>query len=95
MLYLFNITPEDVQIVFLDSIEIPYYDEENENNKDIPRDPFYNIYKNMISRGGEPINIRNLKKKHKISKAIHIPINWDSPLFLNIDFPTCYSATKS
>jgi len=95
MLYLFNITPEDVQIVLLESIEIPYYDKENEDNKDIPRDPFYNIYKNMISKGGEPINIRNLKKKYKISKAIHIPINWDSPLFLNIDFPTCDSATKS
>ena len=75
MLYLFNITPEDVQIVLLESIEIPYYDKENENNKDIPRDPFYNIYKNMISRVGESIYTRNLKKKYKISKAIHIPIN--------------------
>ena len=95
MLYLFNIDPKNVQVIFLESIEIPYYNEENENNKDIPRDPFYDIYKNMISRGGEPIYIRNLKKKYKISKAIHVPINWDSSLFLDIDFPKCNSTTKS
>ena len=95
MLYLFNIDPKDVQIVFLESIKIHNNNEENENNKDIPKDPFYDIYKNMISRGGEPIYIRNLKKKYKISKAIHVPINWDSSLFLYIDFPKCDSPTKS
>ena len=95
MIYLFNLNPEDIQVVFLESIEIPYYEEVNSNNKDIPRDPFYDIYKKMISKGGEPIYIRNLKKKYKISKAIHIPINWDSPLFIEVDVPNCDTATKS
>ena len=66
---LFNLDPEEIQIIFLESIEIK-------------QDPFYDIYKNMISRGGEPIYIKNLKKKYKISKAIHVPINLDSPLFI-------------
>ena len=95
MIYLFNLNPEDIQVVFLESIEIPYYEEVNSSNKDIPRDPFYDIYKKMISKGGEPIYIRNLKKKYKISKAIHIPINWDSPLFIEVDVPNCDTATKS
>ena len=82
MIYLFNLDPKDIQVVFLESIEIPYYDEDTPNNKDIPRDPFYILYKKMLSRGGEPIYIKNLKKKYKISKAIHVPINWDSPLFI-------------
>ena len=50
MMYLLKLNPEDIQIVFLDSITI--------NN-----DPFYELYKNLISRGGEPIYIKNLKKK--------------------------------
>ena len=82
MLYLFNLSPEDVKVVFMESIQIP-------------QDPFYDIYFNMISRGGKPIHIKNLKKKYKISKAIHVPINWDSSLFLYIDFPKCDSPTKS
>ena len=49
----------------------------------------------MISRGGEPIYIKNLKKKYKISKAIHVPINWDSPLYIDVDYPKCDSWTKS
>ena len=49
----------------------------------------------MISRGGEPIYIKNLQKKYKISKAIHVPINWDSPLSIEIDFPTCDHTTKT
>ena len=47
----------------------------------------------MISN--EPIYIRNLKKKYKISKAIHVPINWDSPLFIDVDAPQCNSPTNS
>ena len=95
MIYLFNLSPEDIQVVFLESIEIPYYTKENSENKDIPKDPFYDIYKKIISRGGEPIYIKNLKKKYKISKAIHVPINWDSPLYIDVDFPKCDSSTKS
>ena len=49
LLYLFDKNPQDIQIVFLDSIVI--------ND-----DPFYDLYKNLISRGGEPIYIRKLKK---------------------------------
>jgi hypothetical protein len=79
---LFNLSPENIQIIFLESIEIT-------------QDPFYDMYKNMISKGGEPIFIRNLKKKYKISKAIHVPINWDSPAYLNLELPKCDSSTKT
>ena len=79
---LFDLIPEKIQIIFLESINIR-------------QDPFYDIYKNMISRGGEPIYIRNLKKKYKISKAIHVPINWDSPAYLNVDYLSCNKSTKA
>ena len=79
---LFNLSPENIQIIFLESIEIT-------------QDPFYDMYKNMISKGTEPIYIKNLKKKYKISKAIHVPINWDSPGYLNIDYPQCKNPTKT
>ena len=79
---LFNLKPEQVQIIFLESIEIR-------------KDPFYDMYKNMISKGGEPIYIKKLKKKYKISKAIHVPINWDSPAYLNLDYPSCDNPTKT
>ena len=79
---LFNLNPEEIQIIFLESIKIK-------------QDPFYDIYKNMISRGGEPIYIKNLKKKYKISKAIHVPINWDSPAYLDINFLQCKNQTKT
>ena len=36
-----------------------------------------------------------LKKKYKISKAIHAPINWDSPLYIDVDYPKCEYWTKS
>jgi hypothetical protein len=65
---LFDLNPENIQIVFLESMTL--------NN-----DPFYDLYKNIISRGGEPIYIRNLKKKYQISSAFFIPINWDSGAF--------------
>ena len=82
MLYLFNLCPEDIQILFMESLEIP-------------QDPFYDIYKNMLSRGGEPIYLKNLKKKYKISKAIHVPIIWDSPPFTFMNSPKCDSITKT
>ena len=58
-------------------------------------DPFYDLYKNLVSRGGEPIYIRNLKKKYHISSAIHVPINWDSPCFIKSLVPSCKYPTKT
>ena len=84
MMYLFNLKPEDIQVIFLESIEI--------NRKN---DPFYVIYKNIISRGGEPIHIKNLKKKYLISSGIHIPINWDSPCYIELEFPKCKYPSKT
>ena len=69
ILYLFKINPKNVRIIFLESL-------------DIKQDPFYDLYKDIISRGGAPLYIRDLKKKYHISSAIHVPINWDSPCFL-------------
>jgi len=84
MMNLFNLKPENIQVIFLESIEI------NINN-----DPFYDIYKNIISRGGEPIHIKNLKNKYFISSGIHIPINWDSPCFIELQFPNCKNPSKA
>ena len=82
MMYLLNLNPEDIQVVFLESITL--------ND-----DPFYDLYKNLISRGGEPIYIKNLKKKYHISSALHVPINWDSPCFIYSGIPDCKSPTKT
>ena len=82
MLYLFNLSPEDVQVVIYDGM-------------DIPIDPFYDIYKNIISRGGQPIFVKNLKKKYKISNAINIPINLDSPPLTFMYFPKCNSIMRT
>jgi hypothetical protein len=57
-------------------------------------DPFYNLYEKIISRGGKPIYIRDLKQKYYISSAIHIPINWDSPLFIRLKIPRGYPDCK-
>jgi hypothetical protein len=78
----FNINPEDIQIVFLESLNIT-------------NDPFYELYKELISRGAEPVHISQLNKKYFISKAIHIPLNWDSPTFIFSDIPTCRKRTKT
>ena len=61
---LLNLKPEDIQIIFLESMTI----------NDVL---FYDIYKNIISRGGEPIYIRNTNKKFFVSSAVHVPINVD------------------
>ena len=82
IMMLFDLKPENIQIIFLESMTF--------NN-----DPFYDLYKNIISRGGEPIYIRNLKKKYHISSAFHIPINWDSPTFITNKFYNCKYATKT
>jgi len=79
---LFNLNPETIQVIFLESMTL--------NN-----DPFYDLYKNIVSRGGEPIYIKNLKKKYHISSAFHIPINWDSGAFITKNFQNCKYSTKT
>ena len=69
MIYYFKLDPENIQVVFLESMRID-------------NDPYYDFYKYLISRGGEPIHVRDLKKKYLISEAVHVPINWDSPCFI-------------
>ena len=82
MLYLFNLPPEKVQLVIYSGI-------------DIPEDPFIDLYKNIFSKGNEIIYMKNLKKKYKISKAINVPYNGDSPLFNRLTFPKCDSMMKT
>ena len=90
MMELFSLKPEDVQIVFLDSITLKH-----------EFDTFIDIYKNIISRGGEPLYIKNLKKKYLISSAIHIPLLWDTPCFFHggrdvvKEFPKCKNPTRT
>ena len=83
MMYLFNLKPEKIQVIFLESMTI--------ND-----DPFYDLYKNIISRGGKPIYIKNLKKKYFISSGIHIPLNVDSPCYIHLNyFPKCKFSSKT
>ena len=76
IMYLLNLDPKDIQVIFLESINIQ-------------NDPFYDLYKYLISRGGDPFHVRTLKKKYHITSAIHIPINWDSPCFITSGIPSC------
>jgi hypothetical protein len=78
----FYINPEEIQIVFLESFNIT-------------DDPFYDLYKELISRGAPPIHISKLTKKYHITNAINIPLNWDSPLFIFTQVPTCRKQTKT
>lgn len=71
-MHLLKLVPEKIQIIFLES-------------KAINNDPFYDLYKNLISRVGEPIYIKNLKKKYYIKSVFHLPNNWDSPCFNNTE----------
>ena len=82
LMYLLNLEPEDIQVVFLESMIL--------ND-----DPFYDLYSNLIGRGGKPIYIRDLdmSKKYHITNAVHIPINWDSPCFILSGVPSCKSPT--
>jgi hypothetical protein len=86
IMYIFNLKPENVQVIFLESMKLLY-------------DPFYELYKRLVSRGGKPLFIRNLKQKYHISSAIHIPINWDSPLFIRLPisrgYPDCKYSTQT
>ena len=84
LMYLLRIKPENIQVLFLESIKI--------NN-----DPFYNLFKNIISRGGKPLYARNLDKNiiYHVTKAINIPINWDSPVFCKAKIPVCLKISKT
>ncbi len=81
VMYFFHLKPENIQILFLESMKLK-------------NDPFYPIYENIISRGGKPIYIRNLDKKYHIDSAIHVPINLDSPLFIDLKIPKGYPDCK-
>ena len=82
LLYLFNLAPEEVQLVIFSGIEIP-------------NDPFYDMFKDIFKDSFEPIYLNNLKKKYKISKAINVPMNWDTPTFILMDLPKCDSTTRT
>ena len=83
MIYHFNFNPEDIKVVFLESMLM-------EN------DPNYVFYEKIISKGNKPIHIKDLKKKYHISRAIHVPLNWDSPCFLFFeDVPKCKYQSKA
>ena len=78
----FYLNPEDIQIVFMESVNMT-------------NDPFYYLYKELISRAADPIHISNLTKTYFISNAYHIPLNWDSPCFIFSQVPKCRQATKT
>jgi hypothetical protein len=61
-MYLLNLKPEDIKIIFLESY-------------DMRADPFYDMYKILVSRGGDPVHIRDIKNKVRISNAVLVPIN--------------------
>ena len=83
VIYYLNLKPENIQVVFLESMFL---------NKD----PSYILYKNLISRGGEPIHIRNLTKKYHVSNSIHVPIMWDTPLTIRFSkVPICKYQSKA
>ena len=84
LMYLLKIKPENIQVLFLESIKINH-------------DPFYNLFKNVISRGGKPLYARDLDKNilYHVSKAIHVPINWDSPVFCKTKIPICQKISKT
>jgi hypothetical protein len=83
MMDLFNINEDNAQIIFLESMYLKY-------------DPYYEIYKKVLSRGGEPIFIKDLKQKYHISSAIHVPLNWDSPVFIrDVNESYCHNPTKT
>lgn len=82
IMHLFNLNPENIQIVFLQSMVFK-------------NDPFYDLYSNIVSRGGKPIYIKNLKKKYHISSAFLIPINLDSGAFIINSYSNCKYSTKT
>ena len=85
LMKLLNLKAKNIQILFLESIKINHYD------------PYYSLYKNIISGGNEPLHVRSLNSKtlYHISNAIHIPINWDSPVFSKTKIPICKIKSKT
>ena len=45
---LFNLDLKDIQVIFLESIEIPVTLGNQTRDPDKPEDPFYYIYKNVL-----------------------------------------------
>ena len=95
LIYLFDLDLKDIQVIFLESIEIPVTLKNQTRDPNKPEDPFYYIYKNVLSQGGEPIYIKNLKKKYKISRAFSVSINWDTPRKINLNFTQCDKTSKT
>ena len=83
LMKIFNYKPQDIQVIFLESMNFA------------SNDPFFNLYKYVISGGNEPIHVRKLTKKYKISSGIHIPLNWDSPCFTYDNEPACNKPTET
>ena len=80
LMILLNKEPKDIQIIFLESI----LSLERVNNT------LYNLYKNIISGGNQPMNIRNsTKKKYHISNGYWAPIYWDLSCFLEASISFC------
>ena len=82
VMYLFDLKPQNIQIIFLESMKIEI-------------EPLYDLYINIISNGTKPIYLRDLTKKYHITSAVNIPVAGDSPLFLLIDSPKCKYSTKT
>ena len=82
IMYLFDLKPENIQIIFLESMKFE-------------TEPVYDIYLNIIMNGTKPLYLRDLTKKYRISSAVNIPVGGDSPLFLLIDSPDCKYSTKT
>jgi len=80
----FYLNPEDMQVVFL-------------GNVDLDNDPFYDLYKEVISLGTEPMYIKKLNptKKYFISAALFIPTIYDSPFFIKAPTPRCLEPTRT
>ena len=82
IIYLFNLKPEDIQIIFLESMILK-------------NEPFYDFYTNIISRGNKPLYLRNLNRKYFVSSAINIPVAGDSPLYMFLKCPDCKYSIKT
>ena len=66
---IYKLSPEDIVVLFVDST----------NHVD---DPISRFWKQIISRGGTPLYMKDLNKlgkKYHITNGIQIPIDWDTP----------------
>ena len=81
-IYLFKLKPENIQILFLESMIIE-------------EEPLYDLYTSLVSRGSKPLYLRDLNKKYIISSAFNIPVAGDSPLFMFIKSPDCKYSIKT